>query len=393
MVTSRFQRCLRFWSGHLLLLNLVLFGLVCLLYGNLGLVGHGYVYAKYARDFRLGFLSVSDSAPGVENVLLPGLAAAFRTLLTALGFEYTDTIFIVFAAIPYALFIYGVTRHISRCSRGGRLLAMAAAIALYTSGMIPYMTSWGGYVDGLSYLLILPVFVWPESLLVYAAAFVLQCANHYLGALAQLLFAFVWYSVRALDQTETRASALRHWLATFVPRAILSVAILAAFIWFWETYYPDVARIRQEIAMEKWQNPEGVLQEVLTRFPWTLLSTLKLAVVPVAALMLAVLPRKGLRMLVLGTPFLAAAALTFVFLDITRMATMLVMPAFLMTMLAAGTNSALPTRVRRPLRRLLIVTALLNLLIPNYYVNNGNIVVPESRAIGFMISNLIGLID
>jgi hypothetical protein len=39
------------------------------------------------------------------------------------------------------------------------------------------------------------------------------------------------------------------------------------------------------------------------------------------------------------------------------------------------------------------VTALLNLLIPNYYVNNGNIVVPESRAIGFMISNLIGLTD
>jgi hypothetical protein len=203
---------------------------------------------------------------------------------------------------------------------------------------------------------------------------------------------FVWYSVRALDQTETRAGAFRHWLATFVPRAILSLAVLALFMWFWETYYPEGARIRQQIAMEKWQNPGGALQEVLARFPWTLLSTLKLAVVPVAALMLAALPRKRLRMLALGAPFLSAAALTFVFFDITRVATMLVMPAFLMTTLAAGTNSALPTRVRRPLRRLLIVTALLNLLIPNYYVNNGNIIVPGSQAIGFMLSNLVGLL-
>ena len=382
---------MRFWSRHLLLLNLVLFGLVCLLYGNLRLFAHGRVYAEYARNFRLSDMSIFHTEPGVEDVLLPAVAAAFRRGWTAIGFEYTDTTFVVLAAIPYALFIYGVTRHVKRSSRGGGALAISAAIALYTSGMIPYMTSWGGYVDGLSYLLMLPLLVWPESLLVYAAAFVLQCANHYLGALAQALFAFVWHSITALDQTRTRAGAFRYWLASLAPRAILSVAVLAAFMWFWETTHPEAASVRQQIAIQKWQNPQGMLEEVLMRFPWTLLSTLKLAIIPVAALMLAPLPRKTPRMLVLGTPFLSAAALIFVFVDITRIATMLVMPAFLITILAAATNSALPSHIRRPLRRLLIVTALLNLLIPNYYVNDGNIVVPKSQAIEFMISSLIGL--
>ena len=75
------------------------------------------------------------------------------------------------------MFIYAVTRHIRRSLKGGPLLAVAAAIGLYTSGMIPYMTSWGGYLDGASYLLMLPVFIWPESLLVYVIAFILQCLN------------------------------------------------------------------------------------------------------------------------------------------------------------------------------------------------------------------------
>ena len=365
------------------------------MYGSLTLRGHGFVYADRSRDFTLlGDLSEFDLEPGIENVLLPGLASAFGVVWKAVGFEYTNTTFLVLAAVPYALFIYGLTRHLSQRSPGGRLLAVASAIVLYTSGMIPYMTSWGGYVDGLSYLLILPVVVWPESLVVYAVAFVLQCTNHYLGALAQLLVAFVWHSMKALDQAETQESgrAVGYWLATIAPRVILSVVVLAVFMWFWENNYPEAARVRQALAAQKWQDPQGVLLEVLAPFPWTLLSTLKLTVIPVAALMLAAHARQRLRMLILGVPFLAAGALTFVFVDITRVATMLVLPALLATIVAAGAGSALQPRVRRTLRRLLMGTALLNLLIPNYYVNNGEIIVPRSEVIRLTISRVMGAV-
>ena len=171
------------------------------------------------------------------------------------------------------------------------------------------------------------------------------------------------------------------------------MAVLAAFMWFWNWYIPETASVRQTILLQRWQSPERILHEILDRFPWTLLSTVKLTIVPIAALMCAARPRKPLRMLVLGTPFVAATSLTFVFFDITRVATMLVMPALLVTLLAAATDSTLPPRARRSLRRLLIVTALLNLLIPNYYVNDGDVEVPGSQALGSLISGVARLVD
>lgn len=381
-------RWLRFWSRHLLLLNLALLALAWLLYGSLEVYGHGHNYLARVRDFWLvRNPELFDEAPGIENVLLPGLAAAFAQLWSAAGWVFTATVFVIVAAVPYPLFIYAVTRHIGTHTRNGRLLAVGAAIALYTSGMIPYMASWGGYLDGLNYLLLVPVFLWPESLPAYLVAFVLQCLNHYLGAIALVLFAFVWHSMRALEWRDSRGAA-RYWLGSVVPRAVLSAAILAAFVWFWHTTYPDAAPERREEAVAKWRYPAEVLREVLGPFPWTLLSTLKLGIIPVAALMGAALPFRPLRMLVLGMPFLAATALTLVFVDVTRMATMLVVPALLVTIRAAAGES-MPPRIRRRLRRLLIVTALLNLLIPNYYVSNGNIVVPPSNAIRAVIARAV----
>lgn len=391
---SALQRFLLFWSRRPLLLNVVLLGMVCVLYGELTLRGHGRLYEERVVEFRLlGDLDFFRTEPGVENILLPSLGAAFRWLWMTIGFEYTEATFVVFAAVPYVLFIYALTRYLARRAHGGRLLAMGAAIALYTSGMIPYMTSWGGYVDGLSYLLLLPVLIWPRSLLVYAVTFILQCTNHYLGAVAQLLLAFVWHSLTALGKDDTPEDGFSYWCATFLPRAALSAVVLAAFILFWQLNYPEAAGARQAIVAQKWEDPEGVLNEVLSRFPWTLLSTLKLGLVPVLALMAAALPAQRARMAVLAVPFLAAVALTFAFLDITRVATMVVMPAFLVTILVAGRDDSAPPRVRRSLRRIVIATALLNLLIPNYYVNDGAIVVPESKAIRFMISTAVDLFD
>jgi hypothetical protein len=379
------QRLLRFWSRQLLFLNVVLCALVSLLYGGLDLRGYGEEYLARTADFWLenGWPSV----PGLENVLLPGLAAVFARGWTAAGFEFTQTTFILVAAAPYALFIYGLSAYVKRAHGG--LLPVAAAIALYTSGMIPYMTSWGGSVDGLSYLSMLPVFIWPNSLLVYAAAAVLQGLNHYAGLIALVLFAFVWHTLRALDHEEARA-ATKYWLTTFAPRAILTGAMLLGFLWFWESRYPEVAEVRQAIVAEKWREPGAVLLEVIGPFPWTLLSTLKLALIPVVVLMCAPHPRKGARAAVLAAPFLAAAALTFVWVDVTRMATMLVIPAWLATVRAAGGDLVLPPDRRRRLRRLMLATALLNLLIPNYYVNNGVIQVPPAKPIQSLISTVVG---
>jgi hypothetical protein len=249
-------------------------------------------------------------------------------------------------------------------------------VALYTSGMIPYMASWGGYVDGMSYLLMLPVLLRPDSLAVYSAAFVLQCLNHYLGALALVMLAFVWHSMKALDAADGR----RYWLRSLAPRAIVSAVVLAGVIGFWSSRYPEASRARQAIAESKWSDPAAVVQEVAGPFPWTLISTLKLAIVPIAALMLAPLPRRPRRAAVLAVPFGIAAALTFVFVDVTRVATMLVLPALLVTIHAAA-SAETPAGARRRLRRLIVVTALANLVIPNFYVNNGEIVVPPSHVI------------
>ena len=81
--------------------------------------------------------------------------------------------------------------------------------------------------------------------------------------------------------------------------------------------------------------------------------------------------------------------LTFVFVDITRVATMLMMPALLLVLHEAGRRSSLAPANRRRLRRVVIVTGLLGLLIPNYYVNNGDILIPPSNAIRTAIARLV----
>ena len=67
---------------------------------------------------------------------------------------------------------------------------------------------------------------------------------------------------------------------------------------------------------------------------------------------------------------------------------MLVLPALLVTLHAAGSD-AMPPHIRRRLRRWLIAAALLNLVIPNYYVNNGEIIVPRPHDAGAVIWKLV----
>lgn len=380
-------RLLRFWSRHLLLLNVVLCAASWLLYGGLELRGYGEEYLARTRD--LWLTQGWPSVPGLEKlVLLPATAAAFSRGWQALGLEFTQTTFIIVAAAPYVLFIYGLTVYL-KGPGGGRLLALAAAVTLYTSGMIPYMTSWGGSVDGLTYLAMLPVFIWPGSLAVFAGSAVLQGLNHYAGLIALILLAFVWHTLRALEHHDAGA-AVRYWLRSFAPRAIVGAAVLLAFIWLWEARYPDAAMVRQQIVAEKWREPGALLREVAGPFPWTLLSTLKLAVIPVVAVMLAPHRRRVLRAAVLAVPFIAAATLTFVFVDVTRMATMMVIPAWLAIIGAIRGDIGLPPVSRRRARRLVVAAALANLLIPNYYVNNGSIHVPASNAIQALMSMAFG---
>ncbi len=379
-------RLLRFWSRHLLLLNLALCAASWLLYGGVELRGYGEEYLARTRD--LWLTQGWPSVPGLENVLLPAVAATFARGWQALGLEFTQTTFIIVAAAPYALFIYGMTVHLKRPG-GGRLLALAAAITLYTSGMVPYMTSWGGSVDGLTYLAMLPVFIWPGSLAVFAGAAVLQGLNHYAGLIALILLAFVWHTLRALDHDDAGAAA-RYWLRSVAPRVMVAAGVLIACIWFWETRYPDAAMVRQQIVAEKWRDPEALLLEVAGPFPWTLLSTLKLAMIPVVAVMFAPHRRRALRAATLAVPLFAAAIFTFVFVDVTRMATMLVIPAWLAIIGAVRGDIGLQPLSRRRARRLIVAAALANLLIPNYYVNNGSIQVPPSNAMQALVSRMVG---
>ena len=383
MASRPFPRWVRRGARHLFWLQALLFIGVWLLYGSLALHGQGRDYYARATDFWL----IRDPgrfemAPGVENVLVPAAAAAAASLSGAIGVAFSEPTYAVLTAAPYPVFICAVTLIVRRWT-GGRVLAAATAIALYTCGFIPYMASWGGYVDGASYLLMLPVLAWPESLAVFAATFALQCLNHYLGAVSLIIFAFVWHSMRALEREDGRA----YWMRSFVPKAILGAVILATFLFFWQTQFPEQAAARQNIALEKWSDPEGVLQEVLGSFPWTILSALKLTMAPILALMVAPLPFRRWWMLTLAAPFAAAFALTFVFVDITRVATMLVLPALLVTIHAAA-SPLTPVAVRRQVRGWLVVAALLNLLIPNYYVNNGVVHVPPSTILRNAIERL-----
>ena len=408
-----FLRSLRFWARHLLILHIVLFALVWLLYGSLELHGHGRDYYARAVDFWLERdPSRFERAPGIENVLLPGAGAVVARVLARVGVEFNEKWFAVLAVAPYPIFAFAVT-WIVRRGRANGVLACAAAVAVYTSGMMPYMTSWGGYADGISYLLLVPVLLWPESLSIYAAAFVLQCLNHYLGAISLLLLAFVWHSLHALEflprkgapceqaalldepAKGARVGALgpttggRRPMHTFVLKATVSAVILGAFLLLWHTQYPEAARVRQQIAIAKWSDPEAVVREVLGPFPWTLLSALKLTIVPVAALMIAPAHGRTMRATALAMPFVAAALLTFLFVDVTRVATMLILPALLVTILVAQDQRTEPV-TRRRLRRLLLITAALNLLVPNYYVNNGELHVPPPVLIRSGIEWILG---
>lgn len=398
-------RSLRFWARHLPLLQVVLFSFVWLLYGSLALHGYGRDYYARATDFWLERDPQRfERTPGIENVLVPAAGAFAAKLAANAGAVFSEPWFALLTIVPYVLFVAGLTWILgtgstrSPAARGDPVLACGAAIAMYTSGFVPYMTSWGGYVDGASYLLLLPVLRWPNSVAVYAATFVLQCLNHYLGAVSLLLLAFVRHAAAPMRHAPAAGTTVspaaiddgaRDGARRFLLEAIVSAIVLGAFLWFWNAYYPDAARVRQQIALDKWSDPAAVLREVLGPFPWTLLSALKLTIVPVAALMLAPLPGRRMRALAVATPFVAATAMTLVFVDVTRVTTLLVMPALLVTFMAArdtGTDAA----TRRRLRRLLLATAVLNLLVPNYYVNNGELHVPPSVLIGGALENVFG---
>jgi hypothetical protein len=377
------QRQIRFWSRHRILLNVTLCGIVWLLYGDLELWGYGPKYFVRAQDFWLK--NEWPGGPGIENVLLPGVAAGFREAWMAAGFEFTATTFMLVAAVPFVLFIWALTAFLARRGPNGPLIGLAAAMAMYASGMIPYMTTLGGSVDGMLYLTLLPAVVWPHSFAVFAATALLQCLNHYAGLLVLVLFALVWHTLQAIERPAIGAG-FRYWLTTFVPRALLSVGMLMAFMWFWKEYFPEYADVRQGIIEEKWRKPAMVLHEAAGPFPWTLLSTLKLSFIPIVAAMSAPHPRRWLRALALAAPLVAAAGIVFVFLDVTRMATMMAIPALLITLRIAGGDLAMPPRWRSRVRRRLLTAAALSLLIPNYYVNNGAVLIPPSQAIRSLIS-------
>ncbi len=242
-------------------LNVILFASVWVLYGTDAVHGYGEYYFARSNDF---WLQGSEApllrrSPGSENALVPGMAAIVRSGLERLGLAYGWRQYLVVTIVPYALFVYFVGVAIRRRRGSSGLVPAAAVTALYGSGRVPYMTTWGGYVDGMAYLMLVPM----------AMLALLETSRHRWGRTALLVL-----------------------------------------------------------------------------------------------------------------PALIAGVATTLFVDVTRVGTLLMFPLFWMLVEGAtGHDPDVALAQARRLRRVFIVAAAFSLLVPNYYVNNGDVIVPPSPAI------------
>lgn len=375
-------RVVRFGARHLLLLNVVLCAAVWIPYGSLRLYGNGPEYWQRTQDVWLtgANAAVFDVKPGLENVLLPGLATILRHGVEAAGLRFSAGMFVAITIVPYVAFIYGLSVVLARRREYGPVLAVATPVMLYTSGLVPYMTNWGGYVDGMTYLLLLPLVVWPRSLPVYLLTVVLQCLNHYLGVVAIMMWTVVWYGWDMLEHASRKESLrqVRAWLAPVASRVAIGVIVLLGFHLAWRAAYPEGAAVRAAIVAAKWTSPAALVDEVFGPFPMTIASTFKLGLVPLAGLVVLARDRRVMRAVLVAAPFVLGSVLTLLFVDVTRVLTIVAMPAVFLLLHALRKDATGTASSRRRLRNVFLVSAILNLVVPNFYVNNGQVLVPRS---------------
>lgn len=362
-----------FWLG----VTLSLFLLFFLLYGTTSLHGHGRAYFARSQDFFLqepATRRLLERQVGLENVLLPLVGHATREALRLVGLPYTATTFWALSVLPYLAF---VVLFCARFRGGlGFPLTLALCVALFSSGMAPYMLTWGGYVDGLSYLLLLLAYLAIDRSLALAVLVAIAAAlNHYLASAGITVMAVSMYVIR------------RDRRYILVAVAAVLAAVVSAF--GWQLWVGPRSLVRVTQLGSKLRVPSESFIEVYGPTPWNFLSAFKLATVPLAYLAWVLFRRSKRALAGFLLPPLAGAAMIYLWVDVTRIFTFMSMPSLLYTVsvLSGSADHAAAARLRdlvgqpavQRIASLLLGCSLLGLLGPNYLVNNGTVITPLSQ--------------
>ena len=359
----------------ILCVNCLLLVINFLLYGNGEIYSLGYHYFIRSLDPFLKFeatrLFFTDSI-GIENVAFPFLAHVVNKVFILLGLNYTKDVFYVISILPYFVFVV-LFSCLTRKSIG-IVGAVALSFALHSSGITPMMLSWGGLVDGLSYLILLLAFLSiNKSYSLTLLLIVVGSLNHYSSVLGILVLSLSMFILKPKIR--------------FIWIVVFCLIVLIVVIFFW-TNQVGGEGTRSNYYVEKLKSRPLSTQaeEVYSVFPWNFLSPLKLITIPLLYFALLLFRKKFY--LGLGYIFPLAFGILILLIsdDVTRVLTHFFFISFFM-MIAILTGSLnfnkdpvlkMDSASKRKLYSTIVLCSFLGILVPNFYVDNGLIHVPNA---------------
>lgn len=358
-----------------LLLNCFLLIINFLFYGNIGLFHHGQHYFLRSID---PFLTIETVRPifvenyGVENVALPFFAHLVNKGLILFGLNYTKDVYYVLSIMPYFVFMVLFSCVVRKPM--GIVGAVALTLAVHSSGITPYMLSWGGYVDGLNYLIIFFAFLainksYPVTLLLI----VMGALNHYLSVLGILIISLSMFIMKPNKK--------------YIGIVLFCLVILCVtnFVWTNLVGAEEARSVHLVETLKSRHAFKAHTKEVYSVFPWNFLSPLKLLTIPLLYLALLLFKKRFF----LGFGYILPLALGFIVLltfnDVTRLLTHFFMISFFMMIafLSNGMNFnklnafKMNFRDKKKLFSLIVLCSFIGIFIPNFYVDNGHIIVPN----------------
>lgn len=256
----------------ILFLNCLLITVNFLLYGNFEIFSLGDNYFIRSVDPFLKFEATRlffKENLGIENIMLPFLGHLVNKGFILLGLNYTKEVFYIISVLPYFVFIvmfsYVVRKSI------GLVGALAIIFALHSSGIIPYMLSWGGYVDGVSYLILLLAFLSiKKSYLLTLMWIVIGSLNHCISVLGIFVIALSMFIMKPRMKF------------VWVMVSCLVILFIVYFIWTYQ--FGSEGIVRANNIVEKLGSRSFLTQakEVYGVFPWNFFSPLKLTTIPMS---------------------------------------------------------------------------------------------------------------
>lgn len=359
----------------ILFLNCLLIVINFLLYGNVEIFSLGHNYFIRSLDPFLKFEATRlffKENIGIENIALPFLAHLVNKGFILLGLNYTKDVFYVITILPYFVFMV-MFSCVARKSIG-IVGAISLSFALHSSGITPIMLSWGGSVDGVSYLILFLAFLsinksYPLTLLLI----VVGSLNHYLSVLGILVISLSMFIMKPKIKFI--------WIVV----SCLVVLCVVNFIW---TNQIGGEGARSNHIVEKLRSRSFSMQarEVYGVFPWNFLSPLKLMTIPLLYLALLLFKKKVFLGLGYILPIVFGILLLLAFDDVTRILTFFFIISFFM-MIAIMTgclnfNKVMVLKMdfvsKRKLYNAIVFCSFLSIFVPDFYVDNGLLHVPHA---------------